>query len=161
MNTIKVQFRCENKTMSATLSRLTLFQIKPALCPKTWSQALKCWEPSNPAISDIYPSIDQETSLKFSRTKVKQLKTAIERCETYSFTVLNNYGLFYPSWERYKFQSLREVSKVNETDETLLTMGAESSLRIFLPFFFFFPFKIPFSLIYNEITIYYVTVSYG
>ena len=109
----------------------------------------------------IYPSFDQETSLKFSRTKVKQLKTAIERCETYSFTVLNNYGLFYPSWVRYKFQSQREVSKVNETDETLLTMGAESSLRIFLPFFFFFPFKIPFSLIYNEITIYHVTVSYG
>ena len=92
---------------------------------------------------------------------MKQPKTAIERCETYSFTVLNNYGLFYPSWVRYKFQSLREVSKVNETDETLLTMGAESSLRIFLPFFFFFPFKIPFSLIYNEITIYHVTISYG
>ena len=106
----------------------------------------------------IYPFIDQETSLKFSRTKVKRLKTAVERCETYSFTVLNNYGLFYPSWERYKFQSLREFSKVNET---LLTVGAESSLRIFLPFFFFFPFKIPFSLIYNKITIYHVTVSYG
>ena len=45
----------------------------------------------------IYPFIDQETSPDFSRTKMKQVKTAVERCETYSFTVLNNYGLFYPS----------------------------------------------------------------
>ena len=99
--------------------------------------------PTSP--NHIYPLHDQETSRNFSRTKVKQLKTAVERCETYSFTLLNNYGLFYPIWKRYKFQSLREFSKVNET---LLTVGAESSLRIFLPFFFFFPFKIPFSLTY-------------
>ena len=83
---------------------------------------------------------------------------AVERCETYSFTLLNDYDLFYPSWKRYKFQSLHAFSKANET---LLTVGAESSLRIFLPFLFFFPFKIPFSLIYNEIIIYHVTVSYG
>ena len=55
-----------------------------------------CISPAPP--DHIDPAfIDQDTSLKFSRTKVKQLKTAVARCKPNSFTVLNNYGLFYPS----------------------------------------------------------------